>query len=95
MDNSTPFQVETTSFKKGALFYFIMVGLFSAGVYFVISSGQKLENHSWTQITNTSKTTTQPLSVSLHSPISKEIIDETHKRVGKKNNKKLTHWRWW
>jgi Kef-type K+ transport system membrane component KefB len=81
MDNSTPFQVETTSFKKGALFYFIMVGLFSAGVYFVISSGQKLENHSWTQITNTSKTTTQPLSVSLHSPISKEIIDETFQQL--------------
>jgi len=81
MDNSTHLPIEKISFKKGAFFYLTMVIIFSVAVYFVITSGQKLENHSWTQITSTSKNTTQPLSISLHAPISKEIIDETFQQL--------------
>jgi len=79
--DSSPIQFQKVSLKKGALFYFIMVALFSAGVYFVIIRGQKLENHSWSQITNTSVSGSNGLSISLQSPISPEIIDETFRQL--------------
>jgi len=71
------FPIEKTSFKRGALFYIIMVVLFFGGIYAVVLSGQKLENHSWSQISNTSEAATKPISISIQPPISSEIIDQT------------------
>jgi len=81
IDNSTPLPLERTSLRKGAIFYLLMVAIFSGGVYLVLTNGQKLENHSWTQITTTSKNATQTLTLSLHTPISKEVIDETFRQL--------------
>ena len=69
------------SLKKGAILYLLMLGAFLLGSYWLLEMGQHLENHSWTQITPTSQTATRPLSVSMQSPISKDVVDSTLKQL--------------
>jgi Kef-type K+ transport system membrane component KefB len=76
-NSSSHFPIEKISFKKGALLYGVMLFVFSFGVYWVITSGEKLQNHSWSQITRTTEALNQPISVSLKSPISYKVIDQT------------------
>lgn len=63
------------------MFYLLMVIVFSFGVYWVIHSGESLENHSWSQITSQNQTLTQPLSVSLHSPIDTTVIEDVFRQL--------------
>jgi Kef-type K+ transport system membrane component KefB len=74
--HTTELPASGPSLKKGVLFYLAMVALFSFGLYQLMRSGQKLENHSWTQITQASETKTQPLGFSPVTPVSPAMMDE-------------------
>jgi len=75
--------VKSPSFKQGALFYAVMVTIFTLGVYWVLSRGESLENHGWNQITAVSQTVSSPVGTSLKSPISRDMIDDAiHQMVG-------------
>lgn len=74
--DSTNLPLSGPSPRKSAIFYVMMVILFSLGVYAVVESGRRLENHSWTQISSQTQNLSKPLSVSLHSPIGKDVVSE-------------------
>jgi Kef-type K+ transport system membrane component KefB len=74
--NTGELPVAGASLKKSVLFYVLMVALFGLGLYWIVDLGQKLENHSWTQITHASEVKTKPLGISLQTPISKDMLDQ-------------------
>ncbi len=74
--NTSELPAAGPSLKKGVLFYLIMVALFSIGLYQVMNSGQRLENHSWTQITSTSELKTKPLGMVSGTAVSAGMFEE-------------------